>query len=124
MSKVVLIVDGSSTMRRVVERSLHLAGLEPQQILEASDGAEALHVIEQTRPDLILSDIMLDGIDGLQLLKQLREAEATRTVPLVFITSHASEAQVQEALDLGAQGYIRKPFTPDQIKDYIAPLFV
>lgn len=123
MSKVVLIVDSSATMRRVIERSLHIAGLEPQQILEACDGAEAQHVIEQTRPDLVLSDIMLENVDGLALLKHLRETEATRTVPLVFITSHASEAQVHDALALGAQGYIRKPFTPDQIKEYITPLF-
>ncbi|MGH9467394.1 MAG: response regulator [Terriglobales bacterium] len=123
MSKTVLIADGSPTMRRVVERCLRLAGLEPQQVVEAGDGNEALRLIEVAHPDLVLTETRLEGMDGLELLRQLRQREETRDLPVVFISSHATEAQVQEALQLGAQGYIRKPFTADQIKDYVAPMF-
>ncbi|HVA63543.1 MAG TPA: response regulator [Terriglobales bacterium] len=123
MSKTILIVDGSPVMRRVVERSLRLAGLEAQQVYEAGDGNEALSLAQQHLPDLILTDLNLAGMDGLQLLRQLREAEPTREVPVVIITSQAGETHVLEALELGARGYIRKPFTADQVRDYIAPLF-
>jgi len=123
MSKTILIVDGSPVMRRVVERSLRLAGLEAQQVYEAGDGNEALSLAQQHLPDLILTDLNLAGMDGMQLLRQLREAEPTREVPVVIITSQAGETHVLEALELGARGYIRKPFTADQVRDYIAPLF-
>jgi CheY-like chemotaxis protein len=123
MSKTVLIVDGSTVMRRVIERSLHLAGLELQQVVEASNGTEALAAIEQHHPDIVLAEIKLEEVSGLDLLRRLREAEETRTLPFIFISSQAGESQVAEALSLGAQGLIRKPFTADQVKDYIAPLF-
>ncbi|MGH9488539.1 MAG: response regulator [Terriglobales bacterium] len=123
MNRTVLIVDPAPVMRRVVERSLRLAGLEMQQVFEASDGQEALNLVTQQHPGLVLSELALDGVDGLQLLRQIRSEEATRTLPLVFVSSQAGEAQVNEALELGAQGYIRKPFTADQIKEYILPLF-
>ncbi|HVB40281.1 MAG TPA: response regulator [Terriglobales bacterium] len=122
-AKVILIVDGSPIMRRVIERALRLAGIDLGQIVEATDGTEALALTQQRHFDLILTDINLQGINGLELLRQLRQAEATSTVPVVIITSEAGESHVLEALSLGAQGYIRKPFTADQVKEYIAPLF-
>ena len=121
--KTILIVDGSPVMRRVVERSLRLAGLESGRVLEAADGTEALSVAGQNSLDLILTELNLAGVDGLEVLRQLRRSEATQNVPVVIITSEAGESHVLEALALGAHGYIRKPFTSDQVKDYIAPLF-
>ena len=121
--KSVLIADGSLVMRRVIERSLRLAGLEPQQVYEANDGNEALALAQQHKPNIILTDLDLAGLDGMALLRQLKQSEETQNLPLVFITSQAAEAQVTEALELGARGYIRKPFTAEQVRDYIAPLF-
>lgn len=122
-AKAVLIVDGSAVMRRVIERALRLAGLETAQIVDAADGAEALELARQRSLDLILTDLNLAAMSGIELLRQLRESEATRSIPVVIITSQAGESFVMEALSLGAQGYIRKPFTADQIKQYVAPLF-
>lgn len=127
MAKTILIVDTSPLMRRVVERSIRLAGLDSGQVLEASDGTEALAVARQHHPDLILTDLNLREMGGLELLRQLRSPEGEDSnglheVPVVIITSQAGEAHVLEALALGASGYIRKPFTSDQVKDYIAPL--
>ncbi|MGH9394519.1 MAG: response regulator [Terriglobales bacterium] len=118
----VLIADGSLVMRRVIERSLRLSGLEPQQVFEAGSGTEALALAQEHKPSVILTDLDLTGLDGLGLLRQLKEAEETRDLPVVVITSQAAEAQVTQALELGARGYIRKPFTTDQVRDYIAPL--
>ena len=123
MTKTVLIVDGSPVMRRVVERSLRLAGLELMRVLDAADAAEALALAQQHRLDLVLTDLNLSAMDGLDLMRNLRQNDVTRDVPIVVITSQAGESYVMEALALGARGYIRKPFTADQVKEYIAPLF-
>lgn len=109
-------------MRRVIERSLRLAGLEAQQIYEASAGEEALALAQLHQPNLILTDVNLAGMEGLSLVRSLREAPATADLPVVVITSQAGESHVHEAIELGVRGYIRKPFTADQVRDYIAPL--
>lgn len=118
----VLIVDDSSVMRKIVGRSLRQAGLEVQEVLEASNGSEALTVARENPLDLILSDINMPLMDGLEFVRQLRAIESAQDVPVVMITTEAGEAHVVQALSSGASGYIRKPFTPDQIKERVIPL--
>ena len=118
----VLIVDDSSVMRKIVERSLRQAGLDLGEVLEAGNGAEALMEVQKGSLDLILSDINMPAVDGLEFLKNLAGVEAAKGVPVVMITTEGSEARVVEALSHGAKGYIRKPFTPEQVKERIAPL--
>ena len=118
----VLIVDDSSVMRKIVGRSLRQAGLEVQQLLEASNGSEALTIAREHHLDLILSDINMPLMDGLEFVRQLRTIEAAQKVPVIMITTEAGEAHVVQALSSGASGYIRKPFTPDQIKERVMPL--
>jgi two-component system chemotaxis response regulator CheY len=118
----VLIVDDSSVMRKIVGRSLRQAGLEVQEVLEASNGSEALTVARENSLDLILSDINMPLMDGLEFVRQLRCIEAAQHIPVVMITTEAGEARVVQALSNGASGYIRKPFTPEQIKERVIPL--
>ena len=118
----VLIVDDSSVMRKIVGRSLRQAGLDVLQVLEASNGSEALVLARENPVDLILSDINMPLMDGLEFVRQLRGIESTQQTPVVMITTEAGEGHVVEALALGASGYIRKPFTPEQIKERIMPL--
>lgn len=118
----VLIVDDSSVMRKIVDRSLRQAGLELKEVYEASNGVEALARMQQTRVDLILSDINMPTMDGLELVRQLQAVENAKGVPIVMITTEAGESHVVKALSNGARGYIRKPFSPDQIKERIIPL--
>lgn len=118
----VLIVDDSSVMRKIVERALRQAGLDLIEVLEASNGAEALAEVQKGALDLILSDINMPVMDGLELLKKLASVESAKGVPVVMITTEGSEARVVEALSAGAKAYLRKPFTPDQVKDRVAPL--
>ena len=117
-----LIVDDSSVMRKIVDRSLRQAGLEIKEVFEASNGVEALARMQETRVDLILSDINMPTMDGLELVRQLQAVENAKGVPIVMITTEAGESHVVQALASGARGYIRKPFTPDQIKERIIPL--
>ena len=123
MKKIhVLIVDDSSVMRKIVERSLRQAGLELEEVREASNGAEALAEVQNASFDLILSDINMPAMDGLEFLRNLANLPAAKNVPVVMITTEGSEARVVEALSVGAKGYIRKPFTPEQVKERVAPL--
>jgi len=118
----VLIVDDSSVMRKIVARSLQQAGLDLTQVLDAGNGAEALAVVRQEKVDLILCDINMPIMDGLEFVKQLSGLENAHGVPVVMITTEGSEAHVRQALSSGARGYIRKPFTPEQVKEQVLPV--
>src|SRR5271155_4160171 len=118
----VLIVDDSSVMRKIVERALRQAGLELTEVLEASNGAEALVQVQKGSLDMIFSDINMPVMDGLEFLKNLANIESARNIPVVIITTEGSEARVVEALSAGAKGYLRKPFTPEQVKERVTPL--
>ena len=118
----VLIVDDSSVMRKIVDRSLRQAGLEIKEVFEAGNGVEALARLQETRVDLILSDINMPTMDGLELVRQLQAVENAKGVPIVMVTTEAGESHVVQALSSGARGYIRKPFSPDQIRERIIPL--
>ena len=117
-----LIVDDSSVMRKIVERSLRQAGLTLAKVFEAGNGAEALGVLAQNRVDLILCDINMPVMDGLEFVKQLSGVENAKGVPVVMITTEGSESHVVQALSSGARGYIRKPFTPEQVKEHVIPV--
>ncbi|HZY61057.1 MAG TPA: response regulator [Edaphobacter sp.] len=117
-----LIVDDSSVMRKIVERALRQAGLPLSKVHEASSGIEALDLLKGEQVQLILSDINMPMMDGLEFLRQLRAQELASEVPVVMITTESSEEHVKEAILAGAQGYIRKPFTAEQVKDRVLPL--
>jgi two-component system chemotaxis response regulator CheY len=118
----VLIVDDSSVMRKIVERSLRQAGIEIGQVFEAGNGLEALAVLNERKVNLVLCDINMPAMDGLEFVKQLPKVENAKGVPVVMITTEGSEGHVVQALSAGARGYIRKPFTADQVKEHILPV--
>jgi two-component system, chemotaxis family, chemotaxis protein CheY len=117
-----LIVDDSSVMRKIVERSLRQAGIELEKVVEAANGAEALAALQSNVVDLILCDINMPVMDGLEFVRQVATVETAKGVPIVMITTEGSESHVLQALSAGARGYIRKPFTPDQVKEHVLPL--
>jgi two-component system chemotaxis response regulator CheY len=118
----VLIVDDSSVMRKIVERSLRQAGIEIGQVFEAGNGLEAMAVLNEHKVNLVLCDINMPAMDGLEFVKQLPKLENAKGVPVVMITTEGSEGHVVQALSAGARGYIRKPFTADQVKEHILPV--
>ena len=117
-----LIVDDSSVMRKIVERTLRQAGLEPMVVYEAGSGSDGLDVLREKQVDLILSDINMPMMDGLEFVRQLREQNLAPGVPVVMITTESSEEHVKQAIQAGARGYIRKPFTAEQVKERVLPL--
>jgi len=117
MESDVLVVDDSAAIRKILTRVLRQTGMAIQTIHEAGDGQEALTLMAQHRIDLVLSDINMPKMDGLQLLASLKASSQWNKVPVVMITTEGGETKVAEAVRLGAAGYVRKPFTADQIKE-------
>jgi two-component system chemotaxis response regulator CheY len=123
MSEVrALIVDDSSVMRKIVERSLRQAGLDPLVVHEAGSGLEGLDVLRAANVDLILTDINMPSMDGLEFVRQIKAQNLAVGVPVVMITTESSEEHVRQAILAGARGYIRKPFTAEQVKERVLPL--
>jgi two-component system chemotaxis response regulator CheY len=119
----VLVVDDSAAIRKILQRVLRQTGMALGHIYEAGDGKEALAVMARQSVHLVLSDINMPNMDGLELLAALKESAAWRHVPVVMITTEGGEAKVGEAVRLGAAGYVRKPFTADQIKEKMTVIF-
>ena len=118
-----LIVDDSSVMRKIVERSLRQAGLDLERVQEAGNGQEGLVAVSEGGVNLVLCDINMPIMDGIEFLRKMQEMPAAKGVPVVMITTEGSESHVVHALSIGARGYIRKPFTADQVKEHVLPLF-
>ncbi len=112
----VLIVDDSAAIRKILQRMLRQAEVPLGKVVEAGDGAEALEALKVESINLILTDINMPNMDGLQLLSHVRASPSWKTIPVIMITTEGGEAKVMEAVQLGANGYVRKPFTAEQIK--------
>src|SRR4051794_38981832 len=122
MDTDVLVVDDSAAIRKILQRVLRQTGMAIGAIHEAGDGHEAMSVLGEHPVHLILSDINMPKMDGLQLLASLKGSPDWRGIPVVMITTEGGEAKVAEAVRLGAAGYVRKPFTADQIKDKLTDI--
>jgi len=116
----VLIIDDSSAMRKIVGLALKQSGVELGEVLEAGDGMEGLDQVRKHSLDLILCDINMPTMDGLEFLRQLRREEKGKDISVVMVTTEGSESHVVDAIWLGARGYIRKPFTASQVKDILS----
>jgi DNA-binding response OmpR family regulator len=117
LSGKVLIVDDEQSIRLVCRVNLDSAGFET---LEAADGAEALAAARTERPDLILLDIMLPTLDGWAVAEELTSDEATREIPIVFLSARSEHADLSRGYELGGVGYITKPFDAAELGEVVA----
>lgn len=122
MESDVLVVDDSAAIRKILHRVLRQTGMAIHTIHEAGDGQQALDVLKSNPVHLVLTDINMPKMDGLQLLAALKAEAQWKNIPVVMITTEGGEAKVAEAVRLGAAGYVRKPFTADQIKEKLVGL--
>jgi two-component system chemotaxis response regulator CheY len=124
MKGTILVVDDSAMMRKIVLRTLKMAEVEFDEVLEAGDGVEALALLRAHTVNLIMCDINMPNMTGLEFLVRIKQEQLAVGVPVVMVTTEGSEPQVREAIMAGARGYIRKPFTLDHIKNNVKPLLV
>jgi len=121
MGKNVLLVDDSSTMRKIVSRSLRQAGLDFGEIYEAGDGVEALAMLEKEKIDIVLSDINMPNMNGIEFLREKANRPGVKDIPVLMISTETGEDIIGEAKSLGAKGSIKKPFTPDKVQETLGP---
>src|SRR5579862_4546895 len=110
----VLIVEDSAAIRMILQRILRQTDMPLGDIWQAGDGNEALAVLREKNVGLVLSDINMPNMNGLELLKHMRSNPAWKDLPVVMVTTEGNQASVTQAVELGAVGYIRKPFTVEQ----------
>jgi two-component system, chemotaxis family, chemotaxis protein CheY len=122
MAKNVLLVDDSSTMRKIISRSLRQAGLDFGEIYEAGDGQEALAVLEKESIDIVLSDINMPNMNGIEFLREKGNRPGIKDIPVFMISTETGEDIIGEAKSLGAVGALKKPFTPDKVNEVLGPL--
>jgi two-component system chemotaxis response regulator CheY len=115
-----LIIDDSMPMRRIVANVL--ARLGHTNVLLAANGREALKRMESEPVDFVITDWFMPEMNGLELVRRMREKDATREVPVVIITGNAARSDVAEAVRLGVNGYVLKPFTAETLKERISSI--
>ena len=107
MESDVLVVDDSAAIRKILQRVLRQTGMAIGTIHEAGDGQEALEVLKSHKIDLVLTDINMPKMDGLQFLSAMKAAPQWNSIPVMMITTEGGETKVGEAVRLGAAGYVR-----------------
>ncbi len=116
-SKKILVVDDEERVREMLGFRLKLFGYE---VLEASNGEEALEVATREKPDLVLLDIMMPGMDGFQVCSRLKRNEETKDIPVVILTAKADAKDVTRAVNSGAADYVVKPYDPMVLQQKVA----
>ncbi len=117
MTKV-LLVDDSAVMRKIIQRNIKETGLIVDEFVEAGDGNQALDKVNANGDlDLILLDWNMPNMSGIEFVKTLRSLNLSKRIPVVMVTTEGSDAKVSEAKESGADGYLTKPFTADQLRD-------
>ena len=112
MPKKILIIDDSESIREVVSFTLENEGFE---VLIANDGTDALKFLDGREIDMIITDLHMPEMDGITLIKHVREMEAYQRIPILFLTTESQTAKKMEAKEAGATGWIIKPFVPAKL---------
>jgi DNA-binding response OmpR family regulator len=110
---VVLVADDDDDIRDLVAFRLDRAGYE---VLRAADGQEALDLARKHRPDLAVLDVMMPKLTGYDVTRELRADAATSRIPVILLTARVQEADVARGFEAGADDYVKKPFSPQELK--------
>jgi len=116
MSFNVLIVDDSNAMRGVIKKIISMSGFKMDTCLEAGNGREAISQLEGNWVDVIISDINMPEMNGLEMLSHLKKDDLFKDIPVIMITTEGSSTRMEEAFQYGARGLIKKPFLPEDLK--------
>jgi len=119
MAYTVMVVDDSETIRAILERSLRMTKLPIDAIIHAGNGMEALEKLRDQWVDIVFSDIHMPEMNGTMLVNAMREDPGLRAVPIVIVSTEGSTTRIEELKKMGVRGYLRKPFTPEDIRDTI-----
>jgi DNA-binding response OmpR family regulator len=113
---VVLVADDDPDILQLVTFRLEGAGYE---VVQAADGEEALRLAQELKPDLAVLDVTMPKLTGYDVTRQLREDDATRDIPVILLTARVQEADVEQGLEAGADDYLTKPFSPQELRERV-----
>ncbi|MGD2094011.1 MAG: response regulator [Phycisphaerales bacterium] len=119
MAMNILVVDDSSLTRKAIKRIINMLELDVNEIIEAENGAEALKILEETKIDLVLADLNMPEMGGIEMIYHMRGNEATKSIPVVVVSTESSTTRIEGLLADGAKAYLHKPFTPEDFKEVI-----
>jgi two-component system, chemotaxis family, chemotaxis protein CheY len=120
MSTSLMIVDDSATMRKIIMRTVRMSGLKFDRVEEAGNGIEALVKLGTGPVDVILCDVNMPEMGGLELVKKVRELGTCATTKIIIVSTESSQELVGQAIANGANGHITKPFTPEQFQEKLS----
>lgn len=118
----ILIVDDSSTVRAVIKRTLGIAGVPTEELRQAANGQEAIDILHSEHMDIVFTDINMPVMGGVEMIQRIRNDDALKSVPIVVVSTEGSTTRIAELQALGVQGYLRKPFTPEAIRQVVDDL--
>lgn len=117
MAFTVLIVDDSPAMRSFVKRVLQMSGFDMSTCHEAGNGKEALEVLVNEWVDIVLTDINMPVMNGQEFVENMAANEALHSIPVIVVSTDRTEDRVREMIALGAKGYVKKPFQPEELRE-------
>ena len=114
-----LIVDDSALTRKALWRILEMIDLEIDEVYEAPNGREALSLMLNQTVDLVLADLNMPCMGGIEMIAHMQENEMMKSIPVIIISTESSTTRIEALLAQGARNYLHKPFRPDTVKDVI-----
>jgi two-component system, chemotaxis family, chemotaxis protein CheY len=114
-----LVVDDSPVTRKMVRRAIGLCGLEVAQVHEAGDGAAALEQLVAHPVDLVLADVNMPVMNGIEMVERMMKDPRIAGIPVVIVATPLSDANIERLLDAGARAYLAKPFRPEALRDVV-----
>ncbi len=112
-----MVVDDSSTTRTIIRKILGLSGMDIGEVIEAENGSDALKKLENTWVDLVFADINMPEMNGIEMVKKMSENGMLKSLPVVIVSSDGSDTRIEELMTEGVRAYLRKPFSPETIKE-------
>jgi two-component system chemotaxis response regulator CheY len=122
MAYTILLVDDSATIRNVLVQVFEMTGMPLGEVYQASDGIEALKVLEERWVDIAFCDINMPRMNGVELIRNMREHPEIKEVPVVVVSTEGSKTRMKELESLGVNAYLRKPCRPEQVRDVVHEL--
>lgn len=119
--KKILIVDDEPGVVKMIR---YLLEKNAYTVVSATEGEEGLKLVQEEKPDLILMDIMMPTLDGNEVMRRLKESEATKDIPIIMLSALGQEGDVAKSLELGAIDYVVKPFHPQELLDRLKKIFI
>ena len=120
MSYNILIVDDSSLTRVAIKRIIDMADIDVKEVLDACNGQEALELLSENEIDMVLADLNMPEMSGMELIEKMQESEDMASIPVIVVSTESSTTRVNDLIEDGIKGFLHKPFTPEEFRTILA----